>query len=71
MPMADTVFFFNFWTVFVWFAAQMKVMFVVSENRDMITSLVVEQCQQHRVGPEIKCFKWGLSQPQKSNCNII
>lgn len=67
------VFFFFFFLnfgLFVWFAAQMKVMFVESENRNMITSLVVEQCQQHHVGPEIKCFKWGLSQPQKNNCNV-
>lgn len=56
--------------VFVWFAAQMKVMYVENKNRNVITSSVVKQCQQHHVGPEIKCFKWGLSQPQKDNCSI-
>lgn len=40
------------------------------KKRNMITSLVVEQCQQHRVGPEIKCFKWSLSQPKKKIFNI-
>lgn len=64
MPIADP---FSF---FFWFAAQLNMMFVEIENRNMITSLVVEECQQHHVGPEIKCFKWSLSQPQKNNCNV-
>lgn len=45
----------------------MKVMFGESKNRDVITSFVVVECQQHHVGPEIKCFKWDLSQPKQYN----
>ena len=39
---------------------KMKVMFVERKKIEM-WSLVVKRCQQQHVGPEIKCFKWGLA----------
>lgn len=40
-------------------------MSVQSENRNMITSLVVEQRQQHHVGPEILSISSGVCQSHK------